>query len=259
MTITNKITQFDLSIFEVNKETKTINLTKMAERNGKNIKHWLANKQTKEFLDAFRLENAEDGIPPIAILKGGDGLQGTFGTREVALELSRWISPKFSVWCNKQIDTLFQEGKVELMPSNLPVPSYQVNDPISRAKLWILEYEEKIKLEAKIEQDKPILELANNYLVNGANVNLSTCAKTLRITLKDFKQILYSKYIFIQRGNEVPYSDYAEWFFCKPYVAKNGHSGTQLLVTPIGIEKLSKIINNQNLLQTEKLLELDYA
>lgn len=91
-------------------------------------------------------------------LKGGNGEQGSFTPyREVALKLAQWISPEFEIWCIEQIDTLLQKGKVELTKQ---APSYQIDNPVERAKAWIAEYEAH-SLEVK-QKDESILALATD-------------------------------------------------------------------------------------------------
>ena len=235
--------QFDLSSIEIN--NGFVNLTKLAQSQGKDIRAYLRSKGGKEFIECYQAENPDVQI--LHIRKGDSSTieQGTFGTRELALEVARWISPKFSVWCAKQIDTLLQTGKVELA------------QPQSKMDL-VLQFQQALNLAVETIQEKdlqlalqaPKVSLADTYLVNGANMNLSTCAKTLNMKVTNLTALLYAKpYIFESRGNKVPYSEYQDWFYCKPFVANNGHSGSQLLVTPIGFEKLSKILKPKNLLQ----------
>lgn len=108
--------EFDLSSVEV--IDGLVNLTRLAKSQGKDVKLWVRLKSTKEFLSAF--EQVNQGVQNMHTIIGKDKEQGTFAVREIAIELARWISPKFAVWTNKQIDTLFQTGKVELAPEPKP-------------------------------------------------------------------------------------------------------------------------------------------
>lgn len=235
--------QFNLSSIEV--INGKVNLTKLAQSQGKDIRAYLRSKGGKEFIQCYQAENPDVQI--LHIRKGDSATteQGTFGTRELALEVSRWISPKFSVWCAKQIDKLLQTGKVEIaIPQSKMDLVLQFQEALNLAVETIQEKDLQLALQA------PKVSLADNYLVNGANMNLSTCAKSLNIKVKDLTALLYTKpYIFESRGNKVPYSEYQDWFYCKPFVANNGHTGSQLLVTPIGLEKLSRLLQPKNLIQ----------
>jgi hypothetical protein len=108
-------------------------------------------KKSKEFLEALKADDDNSTQREIVkIIQGGNGEQGTFGIREVALEVARWISPKFSVWCNKQIDTLLQTGKVELK-SQLPTDSLEASEQLANTVL---------RLVATVKQNKLQLEEA---------------------------------------------------------------------------------------------------
>ena len=97
---------FNISIFEV--VNQKVNLTKICQSFDKDIRKWTRQEGIKALISA--LEEAEPNVAHLEIING----VGTFGTREVAIELTRWISPKFAVWANKQIDTLLQTGSVSL-------------------------------------------------------------------------------------------------------------------------------------------------
>lgn len=105
--------QFDISIFEIDNDKQMVNLTRMAEHFGKNIKLWTRLKQTKNFLSA--LENSEVHQMHFATNRGA-GINGTWGSREVALKLAQWLSPEFEVFCIQKLDELFQTGSTSLKP-----------------------------------------------------------------------------------------------------------------------------------------------
>jgi hypothetical protein len=111
--VKSEIHNFDISIFEV--VDGKVNLTKLVQSQGKEIKEWLKNKSTKSFISA--LETARGNSPQVEIING----VGTFGTREVALKVAQWISSEFEVFCIEKIDTLFQTGKVELAKPENPI------------------------------------------------------------------------------------------------------------------------------------------
>lgn len=143
---------FDLSIFEV-KDGK-VNLTKICKHFGKRLDVWLKSNQTQKFLEHYTRLTPNGGIQ---VVQGKNTEQGTFGDRRIALKLAEWISVEFEVWANEQLDTLLQEGKVELQKQ---VPSYQIDNPIERAKIWIQEQESHL-LEVK-QKDESIVALAHD-------------------------------------------------------------------------------------------------
>jgi hypothetical protein len=106
----SQIQKFDITIFEV--QGQQVNLTKMARYFGKEVKDWTRLEQSKNFVSAMSLIYPEEQI--MSIRKGGNGEQGTFGNRQIALKLAQWISPEFEVFCIQKLDELFQTGTTEL-------------------------------------------------------------------------------------------------------------------------------------------------
>jgi hypothetical protein len=56
---TTEITNFDISIFEIDKEKGMVNLTKIANHFGKEVFDWKRLANTKRFLDVFFIKNPE--------------------------------------------------------------------------------------------------------------------------------------------------------------------------------------------------------
>lgn len=55
--------------------------------------------------------------------------------------------------------------------------SYMIENPVERAKRWIEEYEEKLALEQKIENDKPLVDFANHVSNTSDLIDIGTLAK----------------------------------------------------------------------------------
>lgn len=59
------------------------------------------------------------GIPTtglVVIIQGGEpSLQGTWIHPKLAIELGRWISVEFAIWCDTHIQTLMTTGKTEII------------------------------------------------------------------------------------------------------------------------------------------------
>ncbi|MDH4129016.1 MAG: KilA-N domain-containing protein [Spirochaetota bacterium] len=81
-----------------------INATALCKASNKELKHYLENKTTKDFLKEL---TSEVGIPTSAlvqIIKGGiPHLQGTWVHPQVAINLGQWASPKFAVAVSKWV------------------------------------------------------------------------------------------------------------------------------------------------------------
>lgn len=88
-----------------------VNATEMAKAFGKLPADWLRLTSTTEYLQEC---SSDMGIPISAlvqVVKGGNWRhQGTWVQEDVALELARWLSPKFALWCNKRIKELLSVG-----------------------------------------------------------------------------------------------------------------------------------------------------
>jgi len=100
-----------------------VHATLLARANNKHVKHYLANDNTKLFIQAV---SAEVGYPTsdlIVLNKGGDPKkQGTWVHKLIAIDLARWVYPPFAVQISKWVDELLTHGKVELKrPSRLLV------------------------------------------------------------------------------------------------------------------------------------------
>lgn len=57
-------------------------------------------------------EEVEITASSLIVLQHGNA---TWGHPLIALEVARWISPKFGVWCNQHIRTLMETGKTEIV------------------------------------------------------------------------------------------------------------------------------------------------
>ncbi len=129
--------------------------------------------------------------------------------------------------------------------------SYMIEDPIERAKRWIEEQEERKRLELKIQQDKPLVDFANQ---------VSTSSDS--ILVRQFAKLLSDENIKI--GERKLY----QWFRDNGYVCKNSTEPTQRSInqnlfeivertvkTPYGdkIVQTTKITGKGQIYFTEKL------
>ena len=92
-----------------------IDLTGMCKANGKKLSHFLALKETKDYI---KVMERDAGIPAskiIEVVKGGNAKnQGSWGHPEIAILLAQWISPEFHRWCNAHIFVLMSQGQTSL-------------------------------------------------------------------------------------------------------------------------------------------------
>lgn len=126
--------------------------------------------------------------------------------------------------------------------------SYQIEDPIERAKRWIEEQQEKKQLTAQVSAltvDKAIMQPKADYFDQLVDRNLLTnlrdTAKELQIKQNAFVSfLLEKKYMYRdQKGKLLPYAKHVDagLFEIKEFTnEKTGFSSTQALITPKGRE-----------------------
>lgn len=119
--------------FDILRHKGYINLTQMAVAfPGKRIDNWMRLKSTKEYIQIVQEVECDQWMMKAVLpiegrnltpsdlreLKSRYGVSdpgtGTWAHRLVAIEFARWLSPRFGVWCNKQILHLLEYGEVNL-------------------------------------------------------------------------------------------------------------------------------------------------
>lgn len=103
------------------------NATEAAKRYGKRLDHWLGTAETLEYIRALdealtgkhsQISNTrENGY--LRTRRGQNG--GTWMHPKLAVAFARWLSAKFGVWCDLQIDSIIRngiraEGNANLLP-----------------------------------------------------------------------------------------------------------------------------------------------
>lgn len=158
----------------------------------------------------------------------------------------------------------FEEMEKSLKALN--TPSYMLEDPIERAKRWIVEYQEKeqLQLENKKNQETiqkqsdAIQELAPkaNYfdaLVDRKLLtNIRDTAKELGIKERIFTEWLIQKSLCYRdkKGKIKPYANKMKYFELKDFTTAWGHSDTQTLITPRGKETFRLLLIKDGLIKS---------
>lgn len=187
-----------------------INLTEMAKPFGKKPSHFLELDQTKTFLAALSTvgQNGTETKQYIKTINGGIS-PGTWAHRKVAIKFAAWLDPRFEVWMINQID--------EVLLGNTNKPSYMIDDSIERAKIWILEEQERRNL---LAVNSALMHVSKTYTTGEV-------AKELGFTsARKLNRLLHDKGIqFYQNGTWIPYAKYADIGLVeiKQDIAKNGH------------------------------------
>ena len=105
-----------------------VNGTAMCQANGVLIGGWLRLKQTESYIEALASDMQISITELTDIKQGGDSRQqGTWIHPLLALNLGRWISDPFAIWCDRHIKTLIETGSTSLNVHNTdPMPTLSV-------------------------------------------------------------------------------------------------------------------------------------
>lgn len=98
-----------------------VNLTQMCKANGKRLYKYLKSNRAKEYIAELELKvnypqlGVVNNTATVSVLETTEGRKGgTWGHPLLALELARWISPEFAVWCDSHIFVLMEKGETSL-------------------------------------------------------------------------------------------------------------------------------------------------
>ncbi len=129
------------------------------------------------------------------------------------------------------------------------IPSYQIEDPIERAKRWIKEQEEKKAIEEKNKEMQPKAEYFDNLVDKGLLTNFRDTAKEIGLKQNQFIKILIAKkYIYRDKQNHIkPYSQYNDDLFKMKDWGNDKATGTRTLITPKGKETFRLLFGNNNM------------
>lgn len=86
-----------------------VSLTQMCQANGKRLDVFMKSQKTKDYIEV--LTNYHHSV----VVQSDEGVNGgTWGHPSLAINLARWISPQFAVWCDSHIFNLLTSGKTSL-------------------------------------------------------------------------------------------------------------------------------------------------
>lgn len=144
----------------------------------------------------------------------------------------------------------FEEMEKTLKEQN--TPSYMIENPVERAKRWILEYQEKEKLVIENQQQTKVIEKQSEVIGemapkaeyfdalvdNNLLTNIRDTAKELGIKERTFTEWLIQKNLcYRDKKRKIkPYANKMKYFELKEFTTAWGHSDTQTLITPRGKE-----------------------
>ena len=99
---------FDGHVMQFN-DAGMFNATLAADKFGKRLDHWLANKETQDYIAALNTRNL--GVL-IETRKGRNG--GTWIHSKLAVAFARWCSVEFAIWCDEQIESIIHGSQAKI-------------------------------------------------------------------------------------------------------------------------------------------------
>ncbi|WDM88189.1 KilA-N domain-containing protein [Pseudomonas asiatica] len=148
-----------------------LHATKIAERFGKRIDHWLDNAETLEYVQALDefLTGAESIISDtrnsgyLKTRRGNGG--GTWIHPKLAVAFARWLSAKFAVWCDTRIEELLHGAPLAIDNFNRACKQLDVRESSASAAGRELNSwrREKPALLAEVERGRQLLQMTFGF------------------------------------------------------------------------------------------------
>lgn len=223
-----------------------INLTQMCQANGKRLDKFMKAIKTQEYIKA--LENSHQ--MGVVDTKEGNAIDsGTWGHPSLAINLARWISPEFAVWCDAHIFNLMATGQTSL-----------AIDPMEEMRLKI----ELLRLEKDVAIAKGNTAIAEKNLLDTKQYITTALPEPVQqkilgyqlVTEKVVEKVVYKEDEFIRNDSTVN-----KTHLCKRYgiLTKSGSPD---------YKRLNKILESAHLpsnawqdikdIQTNKELKVEY-
>lgn len=174
------------------------------------------------------------------------------GIYEVTMLSKQPKAREFRAWIRSVLKEIRKTGEY----SNKKPDSYLIENPAERARRWAEEYEEKLALMEKIEEDKPKVQFAEAVLKSEDNIKVGDMARILsnnHLKIGRNKMFEYLRNNKIVDKDNLAYQTYIDqgYFFIKEntYSVPSGkvHLGKTTLITPKGqtwiVNKIREYLN----------------
>ena len=215
-------------------EWQMVNLTKMCNVHWKRIDVRLKSEQTQAYLAELEAITPNGGIDK---KKGWSWEQWTFWTREVAIKLAWWISPKFEVFCMKKLKELFENWTTSIKA--------KTRLELARENLALIEEIEI--LEQKALENKPKIEFAEQILWTENGIPFWDAAKAMKLWYGRNQLFAICRKAGLINSDNIPHQKFVDnWYFTvvdTSYLSpKTGDRilTTKTLITAKGQERLIK-------------------
>lgn len=174
------------------------------------------------------------------------------GIYEVSMLSKQPKAREFRAWIRSVLKEIRKTGEY----STKKPDSYMIENPAERARRWAEEYEEKLILMEKIEEDKPKVQFAEAVLKSEDNIKVGDMARILsnnHLKIGRNKMFEYLRNNKIVDRDNLAYQTYIDqgYFFIKEntYSVPSGkvHLGKTTLITPKGqtwlVNKIREYLN----------------
>ncbi|OPA84304.1 DNA-binding protein [Pseudomonas fluorescens] len=151
-----------------------LHATKLADRFGKRIDHWLDNADTLEYIQALDelltgveskiLDTRNSGYVKTSKARADRG-GGTWLHPKLAIHFARWLSAKFSVWCDARVEEILHRVPSALEDFNRTCKKFNDRKSLASAHgrgLWEWQRDEptlSLEVELKLNLLQMTLEL----------------------------------------------------------------------------------------------------
>lgn len=206
-----------------------VNATEMAKPFGKRPVDWLRYQQAQDFISILAKVRKNTSADLVRVIKGGNGMQGTWMHEDVALEFARWLSPMFGIWCNDRIKELMRTGTTTIdeaiaeMPGDCEllitiasrIKGYR--DEISELRktidnqyeLLVSQSEENRMMNKIIEEMTSKVRFCDDMLQSTSTVSTAQIAADYGMSARKFNKLLHDMKIQHKVGDQ--------WILYAPY------------------------------------------
>lgn len=156
---------------------------------------------------------------------------------------------KFKRWVTSEVlPEIRKTGRYSIQADT---PSYQITDPIERAKKWIEEEQERQKLLSENSEMKPKAEFFDDVMDSKTAIDMASVAKVLNMGIGRNKLFQFMRDKKVLQANNRPYQTYIDrgYFRCveSSYTKANGDTCVNIktVVFQKGVDFIRKLLQEQ--------------
>lgn len=203
--------EIEFKMIEGNIYANATSIANAFDNGRQKLADWKRSKRTIELIE--ELSTMENSHRLIISEEGRNG--GTWIEENLILDFAQYLNIKFRVWCNTQITTLIREGEVSLKPKteeDMLLMLFPDTNPdlimLSAGNIRLIK-----KQSAQLEEQKPMVEFANNVANASNSIDIGELAKIISNDIKTIGRTKLFSYLrengFLMKGN-IPYQKYID-------------------------------------------------